>query len=199
MSGNDKATQNEAMKPDAESCAAEGDADPQRDDVVEGALAEDALHLELEKTKADCDEYRQEMLRAKAEVENIRKRAQRDVAAAHRYGLERFIDEFLLVKDSMDLGQAAALESTDVDSLREGIELTLKMFDKAFEKVGVREVDPIGEKFDPDYHQAMTVEESPEAEPGTVLRVVQKGYLLNERLVRPAMVIVAKPVEQTDA
>jgi molecular chaperone GrpE len=147
-----------------------------------------------------AEAHRNELLRARAELDNVRKRAARDVENAHRYSLERFVNEILPVKDSLELGMAAATQSADIASLREGVELTLKLFVAALSKCGVQAVEPVGEKFNPEFHQAMTMRESGEAEPGTVLTVVQKGYLLNDRLVRPALVIVAQaPSEATDS
>ena len=132
-------------------------------------------------------------MRAHAELENVRKRLERDLQNAHKFALERFVSELLPVKDSLELGLAASSEKgASAAGIVEGVELTLRMLDQAMEKFGVKTVDPDGEPFDPEFHQAMTMQESDTAEPGTVLTVVQKGYLLNERLVRPAMVIVAK-------
>lgn len=153
---------------------------------------EDSLRVELDQALATAEKHRDEALRALAELDNVRKRAERDVESAHKFGMEKFINELLPVKDSMDLGFDAANSAEDVAALREGMALTLKMFDGALEKGGVKAIDPVGEEFDPEFHQAMMMEESLEAEPGKILRVMQKGYSLNERLVRPAMVVVAK-------
>ena len=132
-------------------------------------------------------------LRAQAEVENVRRRAERDLAHAHKFALERFVSALLPVKDSLELGLAASAEKgATTAGIAEGVELTLRMFEQAMEKFGIETVDPAGDPFNPEFHQAMTVQESDTAASGTVLTVVQKGYLLNERLVRPAMVIVAK-------
>lgn len=169
-------------------------------DVVAGDVVEDAPEVsELEAMRAELDnalgaaaEARDEVLRARAEVENIRKRAERDVTAAHKFGLERFVGDLLPIKDSMDLGYSALDTTTDIDAIREGMTLTAKMFDTALEKAGVVALEPIGEAFDPEFHQAMTMQPSSDAAPGTVLAVMQKGYLLNDRLIRPAMVVVAK-------
>ena len=150
---------------------------------------------ELEQLRAEIAALQEESLRTRAEVDNIRKRAERDVAAAHKYGLERLVQELLPVKDSMDMGLAAATAATEIESLREGMALTAKMFSDFFDKLNIVEVDPAGERFDPEFHQAMTTEESVEHEPGTVVRVMQKGYSLNERLVRPALVVVSKAAD----
>lgn len=151
------------------------------------------LALLLEDARAKADDHWQALLRAKAEIDNLRKRSRRDVENAHKFGLEKFVAEVLPVMDSMELGLSAASEETvDREKVREGIELTLRMLQSAVEKFGVTEVNPEGEKFDPERHQAMTMQETNAVEPDTVVSVIQKGYLLNERLVRPALVIVAK-------
>lgn len=158
------------------------------------------VHALLEDARAKADEHWNELLRARAEIENQRRRTQRDVENAHKYALDKFVQELLPVKDSLELGLAAIGED-DADSTkhREGIELTLKMFGSVMEKFGIKELEPTGEAFNPEHHQAMSMQESTETEPNTVLTVVQKGYLLNERLVRPAMVIVSKAAETGDS
>ncbi len=155
-----------------------------------------ALQAALDAANAKADEYRNDMLRARAELDNVQKRAQREIANAHKYALERFLTDLLPVKDSLDLGRAAATDSSDIATLREGMDLTLKLFDTTLEKHGVQDVAPLGQPFNPDLHQAIGVQESTEVAPGTVLTVVQKGYVLNERLLRPAMVIVSKRPEE---
>ena len=156
----------------------------------------DPLQIELDNALAAAEKHKDEALRAMAELENVRKRAEKDVESAHKFGLEKFVNELLPVKDSMDLGFDAANSSDDVEALKEGMALTLKMFESALEKRGVTALDPVGESFDPEFHQAMTMEESVEVEAGKILRVMQKGYLLNERLIRPAMVVVAKKASE---
>lgn len=146
----------------------------------------------LEAMRAEVDRYRDEALRARAEIDNARKRAQRDVEAAHKFGTEKLVEALLPVKDSLDLGCDAARSATDLRSLQEGMVLTQQMFQTALDKLGVTVVDPVGERFDPERHQAMMMEADPEAAPGTVLKVLQRGYCLHERLLRPAMVVVAK-------
>lgn len=164
---------------------------------VDGGADESAEEVspeqaETAKLNAQLAEMKDEILRVRAEMENARKRAERDVEAAHKYGQERLVGELLPVKDSIDLGLEAAHTATDIDALRQGMELTAKMFGDFFDKLAVCVVDPAGERFDPERHQAMTTEETTDAEPGTVVRVMQKGYLLNDRLMRPALVVVAK-------
>jgi molecular chaperone GrpE len=143
----------------------------------------------LAELQAKADENWERYLRAAAEVENIRKRASRDVENAHKYALERFGRELLSVKDSLEMGIAA--EGASVESLLEGSNATLKLLGTTMERFGIVEVDPEGEPFDPDFHEAISMQPSENAEPGSVLTVVQKGYTLNGRLLRPAMVIVA--------
>ena len=154
-----------------------------------------AADLDDEPTAArrEARENLERALRAQAELENLRKRAERDLENAHKYALERFVSELLPVRDSLELGLAASTgEGADAGGIAQGMELTLRMLDQAMDKFGARIVDPAGQPFDPGFHQAMTMQESETAESGTVLTVVQKGCLLNDRLVRPAMVIVAK-------
>ena len=151
------------------------------------------LHLMLEDARSKVDEHWNQLLRVQADLENTRRRAERDVENAHKYGLEKFAQELLPVKDSLELGlDAASGDDENVARLREGTELTLKMLSSVMEKFGITEVNPGGEPFNPELHQAMTMQESAEHEPNTVMMVMQKGYLLNERLVRPAMVVVCK-------
>lgn len=159
------------------------------------AAAEDhaALSALLEDARGKADEHWDQCLRLQAELDNLRKRAERDVASAHKFALERFATELLPVRDSLEMGLAAfAAEGADPEKLREGVELTLQMLTSAMGKFEIREVNPQDERFDPDFHQAMSIQERDDVEPNTVVTVVQKGYLLNERLLRPAMVIVSK-------
>lgn len=147
----------------------------------------------LEDARAKADEHWSMYLRAKAETENMRRRAEMDLEKAHKFGTEKLVRELLPVVDSMELGLAAASgEAEDLSRIREGMELTLKMMRTALTKMGVTEVNPVGEPFNPEFHQAMSMQESEQTPPNTVLTVMQKGYLLNDRIVRPAMVIVAK-------
>jgi molecular chaperone GrpE len=160
----------------------------------------EALATALDAANAKADEYRNDALRARAELDNVQKRTAREIANAHKYALERFLTDLLPVKDSLELGYAAATGSSDIATLREGMELTLKLLDAVLDKHGVQVLDPVGEPFNPELHQAMSVQESTEIAPGTVATVIQKGYVLNGRLLRPAMVIVAKPpAEDGDA
>ncbi len=166
-----------------------GDAAP----GVEAADHEE-LHALLEDARTKADEHWNQCLRLQAEVENLRKRAERDLENAHKYGIEKLATELLPVKDSLEMGIAAASEDGEVDParLKEGAELTLRMLAGALEKFGIREIDPQGEPFNPEFHEAMSMQERSDVPPNTVVTVVQKGYLLHDRLVRPAMVIVSK-------
>ena len=150
------------------------------------------LEAELERLRTEADRFRDDMLRARAELENVRKRAQRDIEAAHKFGVEKLVEALLPVKDSLDLGVDAAQATPDVASLRDGMAMTVQMFEAALGRIGVEPIATTGVRFDPEQHQAMMMEPSADAEAGTVLRVLQKGYRLNERLVRPAMVVVAR-------
>lgn len=152
------------------------------------------LSLLLEDARSKADENWDALLRTRAELDNLHKRMAREVENAHKYGLDRMISELLPVKDSMELGLgASAGEVVDAAKVREGIELTLKMLGSVLDKFGVTEVAPVpGDRFDPERHQAMSVQEGSGLPPGSVVMVVQKGYLLNDRLVRPALVMVAK-------
>ena len=151
----------------------------------------ESLRAALAETEARAEESRNALLRAVAEMENIRKRAQRDVEAAGRYGAERLAADLLEVADSLDLGIAAGA-GTDAARLLEGMEATLRLLARHSSSAGITVIDPQGQPFDPQLHEAMATQESAEAAPGTVLVVVQKGYALNGRLLRPARVIVAR-------
>ncbi len=141
-------------------------------------------------------ELEESILRVKAEADNIRKRAVKDVEAAHKFGKEKFVREILPVKDSLEMGLESAKKSDDVTSVVEGFSLTSKMFTDVLARLEVQEVYPLEEAFDPERHQAMTTEYIAGKNPGIVVRVFQKGYLLNGRLVRPALVVVS--AEKTD-
>ena len=160
----------------------------------EGSADEDSdAAAELVKAQATIKDYWDQIMRLRAEIENNRKRAERDVENAHKYSIKNFTESLLPVIDSMEMGQvAAAAENATLDSIREGSELTMNMLMQLLERNGVQQLNPVGEKFDPDLHQAISMVESADAESGQVIEVMQKGFRLNERLVRPAMVIVAK-------
>lgn len=154
----------------------------------------DSLEAQLEQAQAKATENWDQYLRAKAEMDNLRRRNAKDVENAHKFGIEKFVNELLPVMDSMAMG--LAVEEASAKSLREGMELTMNMLVKMMEKLGIEEIDPLNEKFDPEKHQAMTMQPNADVEPNTVIAVMQKGYSLNERLIRPAMVMVSKAVEE---
>lgn len=159
------------------------------------AGAEDAQNwqAEAERLAEEVATLKDQMVRAQAEAQNVRRRAEQDVEKAHKFALEKFVKELLPVIDSLEKAieaeQASGNESTP---LREGVEMTLSMFLSGVQKFGVEQVDPVGKPFDPALHEAMTMVEAPDAEPNTVIAAMQKGYTLSGRLVRPAMVVVAK-------
>ncbi len=157
----------------------------------------------LQQAEANLEEAQEQVLRLKAEMENLRRRSAREVENAHKYALERFVQELLPVIDSLEMGRDAVMaEGATLAKLQEGTDLTLKMLLSTIEKFGIKAVHPEGEPFDPELHQAMSMLESSEHAPNTVMNVMQKGYLLNDRLVRPAMVVVSKTsaeAEKADA
>lgn len=155
----------------------------------------DALKAELDAARAQAAENLDRFLRAKAETENVRRRAETDVASAHKFAIERFALEMLAVKDSLERAKSVDLQAAGaaLEKMFEGIDLTLKLMDSVFQKFALAEVNPAkGDKFDPEKHQAMSVQESAEVPPQHVLVTLQRGYLLNGRLLRPALVLVAK-------
>jgi molecular chaperone GrpE len=158
--------------------------------------AEDLSKL-LEQAQAKAEEHYDQMMRAHAELENLKRRHERDLENAHKYALDRFVAELLGVRDSLELGHSAAQdEAADVHKLREGTELTLKMLGDAMGKFGVEQIDPLNQPFNPELHQAMSTQPRADVPPNTVVTVVQKGYTLNGRLVRPAMVMVSQAAQQ---
>lgn len=179
---------NEAETSEAAGPSAESDQGGGQDAGGDAALQE------------QLEQYKEEVLRAKAEMQNIRRRSEIDVEKAHKFALEKFVKELLPVLDSLE----KAVESTEghevqseevVTRIKEGVDMTLDMFTRALEKFNVRQINPVGEPFDPQQHEAMSMVPSAEAEPNTVIAVMQKGYTLNDRVVRPAMVMVAKAPE----
>lgn len=168
--------------------AAEMEADSE---VAEGSAND--LNRLLEEARGKADEHYEQMVRAHAELDNLKKRHARDLENAHKFALDKFVAELLGVWDSLELGLSAAQdEGANVDKLREGTALTLKMLGDAMDKFGVEQIDPIDQPFDPEFHQAMSMQPRGDVPPNTVVAVVQKGYTLNGRLVRPAMVMVSQ-------
>jgi molecular chaperone GrpE len=160
----------------------------------------DDMQRLLEDARSKADEHWNELLRARAELENQGRRYERELEKTRKYALERFAQDLLPVKDSLEMGLAAAqAEDANVAALREGTELILKMFNEIAARFSIETVDPQGEPFNPEFHQAISTQESDEVAPNTVLTVARKGYVLNNRLLRPAMVVVSKPSVQTSS
>ena len=162
--------------------------DPTGNDAVD--LDAEQLGQKLAEYENKIGEMREVLLRERAEIENQRKRLQRDVEQARRFANERLLGDLLPVFDSLERGLAT--DSADAGALREGMELTLKALTKVGETYGLKTVDPLGQPFNPELHQAMTMVEAPDKAPNTVVMVMQKGYVLNERLLRPALVAISK-------
>lgn len=160
-----------------------------------GDTVELSLEQVVDKLEADLSEARDAALRAQADAINVQRRAETEVEKARKFALERFVGELLPVVDNLERALVAAGESDAAKSIVEGVELTLKGFVDALHKSGVEAVDPMGEPFDPQTAQAMTMVANPDVEPNTVTAVMQKGYRLNGRLLRPAMVMVSKAAE----
>lgn len=154
------------------------------------------LHAELEAAKQTITDQKDSVVRAAADVENIRRRAAQDVEKAHKFALEKFANELLPVIDNLHRAiEFSDKENETLKPVLEGVEMTLKSFEDAVAKFGVETVSPQGEAFNPDFHQAMSIQPSNDVAPNTVLAVMQKGYTLNGRLLRPAMVMVSKAAE----
>ncbi len=196
---NGEENQNQA---DAERAATPTGEQSREDANVERATDEDSeVELSLERVLeklADAEEAaakaKDDLLRVQAEMQNLRRRTEQDIEKAHKYGQERFSTELLGVMDNLERALEAARNHEDevVRAIYSGVDLTLKSFTDCFSKFEIKPIDPLGEPFDPQLHQAMTLQENPDVEPNTVVSVMQKGYTLHGRVIRPAMVIVAK-------
>lgn len=183
-------------KPELTQAADTGQQEPQHDTPeAEAASSEQevdhmpSLEESLRQAELLAAEHHDAWLRAKAETENVRRRAQEDVAKAHKYGIEKFATELLAVKDSLEA--ALQVETATVESMQSGVEITLKQLEQVFERQSLKVVNPVGEKFDPHLHQAISMVPS-DQEPNTVVSVLQKGYVLHDRVIRPALVTVAE-------
>ena len=184
------ATEQEA----AEAIAETGEAEDEGD--ADEATVELTLEEALDRLADAEEEFRRaedKMLRIQAEMQNLRRRTEQDIERAHKFGQERFSSELLVVMDNLERALNAASEHDDevVKAIHEGVNLTLKSFVDCFAKFNIEEVDPMGEPFDPALHQAMSIQENGEVEPNTVIAVMQKGYTLHGRVLRPAMVVVS--------
>jgi len=190
--------QNNVETDDEHTLATEAEETAHLEDVVPAARvsgedSDEPIEEQLEKAQATIKDYWEQMMRLRAEIDNNWKRAERDLENAHKYALKNFTESLLPIVDSMEMGRvAAAADNATLDSIREGSELTMSMFIQVLQKNGLEAVDPLGEKFDPEKHQAISMIEVEGAESGSVVEVMQKGFLLNDRLIRPAMVVVAK-------
>ena len=174
--------------PDKEASAETG-AENAGQDTPHTVDIEPSLEEIIRLAELKTEEHHDAWLRAKAETDNVRRRAQEDIAKASKFAVERFARELLAVKDSLEAALAA--DTPSVESMKAGAELTLKQLVAAFEKSNLSELNPLGEKFDPHFHQAISMVEA-EQEPNTVVTVLQKGYLIADRVLRPALVIVCK-------
>ena len=213
MSGKDKQGKDSASNADSTGQAVENDSGTEEQDQALSDQAEvdgsedltgesgevGSMNARLEEALAEADKYRDVALRAEAEMQNVRRRAGLDVENAHRFALERFVNELLPVVDSLEKALESVEQTDAVDettrAIAEGVGLCQKMFVDVLEKEGVAVVDPVGEPFDPNLHQAMSMVENSDVEPSSVVAVIQRGYTLNERLIRPAMVMVSKASE----
>jgi molecular chaperone GrpE len=168
---------------------------------LEPATEIQQLQAELDKARAESAENLDRFLRAKAEAENMRKRGEIELAATRKYAIERFASEIVAVRDSLELARMVELpqgSNPAVQKMHEGLDLTLKLLDGIFQKFGLALVDPQGQKFDPERHQAISMVDSVGVPPGHIVNVVQKGFLLNDRLLRPAMVVVARAATEPE-
>lgn len=194
-----KETENQSAEEqlDQEKKAVEEGTEPESGETVEETSSQSGEDIspeeEIAELQGQLEKAKEDVLRAQAEVMNIRRRAEGDVEKARKFALERFVGDLLPVVDNLDRALAAIdVEDESLKSVVEGIELTRKSFLDTLEKNQVKSIDPAGEPFNPEEHQAMTMVPSPDVEPNTVLEVFQKGYSLNGRLIRPAMVVVSK-------
>jgi len=202
------------MSNDQEAPESRVETEARNENMTADVAYEEQPHTELAKQEATIEELKQALtqaeqkaqdnwdkaVRAQAEMENLKKRTQKDLEDAHKFAITAFAKELLTVLDSLELGlQAATGDSPEVLKFREGSELTIKQFESVFAKFNITTIDPAGQLFNPEHHQAMVMQAVEGIEPNTVVNVFQKGYLLNGRLLRPAMVVVAKATEKPAA
>ncbi|GJM14090.1 MAG: protein GrpE [Pseudohongiella sp.] len=185
----------ENEKPEESQAAAEETAEEQAtENAAEESEAGGSLEEALEAAQLEAQNAKDDLLRVQAEMQNLRRRTEQDIEKAHKFGQEKFSIELLAVMDNLERSLEAASNSEDetIKAIREGVDLTLKGFSDCFSKFNIEVVDPLGEPFDPQLHQAMSIQENAEAEPNSVIAVMQKGYTLHGRVIRPAMVMVSK-------
>lgn len=169
------------------------EATPEAENGEKQDTGEASIEEQLEAAQAKAEENWNEALRARADMENLRRRHERDLEKAHRHAVDKFVTELLPVCDSLELGlQAAKSDDANLEKVCEGMDMTLKMLLTNIGKIGLEQIDPQGEPFNPEYHQAMQTQPADDVEPNTVVAVVQKGYLFNGRVLRPAMVMVSE-------
>lgn len=186
-------TQNEQVEsPEAE--ASQVEAAPQEEILDEAVETQDeaGLEAELAASQDEVAQLKDQALRAAAELQNVRRRAEQDVEKAHKFGLEKFANEMLPIVDNLERAIESCGDEEATKAIREGVEMTLSMFLSGLAKFDIEQINPQGGAFDPALHQAMSMVDAPDAEPNTVVAVMQKGYSLSGRLMRPAMVMVAK-------
>lgn len=184
---------NESDRDRAEAGADAAPSAEQGEEANEGSFESDAR---VERAEESAAEFRDQFLRTAAELENVRRRAARDVESAHRFGVERFAREMLAVVDSLEMGREAARGAGESGAVAEGLEATLRLLLSVLGKFGVSPIEAFGEPFDPEAHEAIMTQPSTEAEPDTVIGVVQQGYRIHDRLLRPARVIVARTPDE---
>ena len=185
------AAESAAEAPGAGETAADRAQAPESVDAAESAAPGETVEATIDELRQTAEDNWNRYLRVAAEMDNLRRRSARELANAHKFAVERFAAAVLPVRDSIEAALAAA-DSADAETLLEGERVTLRLLDQALESVSVREIDPHGEPFDPNRHEAMSVLPSADAEPNSVLEVIQKGYAIHNRLIRPARVVVAK-------
>jgi len=181
------------IEPDAESQPTQEDYDMEMDTADQQMPLQQALDR-LEAAEANLAGHREDVLRVQAEMQNLRRRTEQDVERAHKYGQEKFASDLLVVIDNLERALQAVENPDDerIKALCDGVQLTLKSFTDCFKKFSIEQIDPLGEPFNPQLHQAVVMHEAPDAEPNTVISVMQKGYTLHGRVLRPAMVVVSK-------
>lgn len=192
--GEQDSASDDAVQPDIEAVDNGSEAEQAGSDGEPADV--DTLQAALDEARAEASQYRDQAVRAMAEAENTRKRAQRDVESARKFALEKFATELLGVRDSLELGLKAAEENAgDFDKLKEGMDMTQRMLASSMEKVGIEVINPEGEVFNPEFHEAVATQPTDDLPANSVAGVMQKGYTLNGRVLRAAMVTVAKPTD----